>query len=723
MTLSTRAKEAIKTALAITIAYGIALSMGWGNPYWAAFSIVFISLDTYGQSMNKGAMRMLGTLVAGIVAVAIIGIAPQNRWLFITLLSTWVGFCTHRLGGSRHPFFWSYSGYVCIVIAMGVGSDVDNALPTAILRAQETGLGILVYGLVAMLLWPINSGPGFEVATAKVVSTQQQQFKAYLDLMARQGDSSTSQSLMAQDIQEQKQFGQLLEAAETDSHEIRELRTYWRLYQRQVTQLSETMERWRGSLAENQSFDPAGLIRNLNAFSEELDGRFTQMGRMLTHQEPEQHPVEVGLEIDNVQMQSLSHFDKAALTVIRTQLLRLETLTRSMFESVCYIKGFCTTAPELDMGPPVTAGLGILDLDRAAGVVRVMLVMWMSFFAILYIDGLPGGASIVTLTGTLGMVMALVPQVPTLFMFLPAFISTLLGGLLYLLVMPQLTSFWGLGILLFVMSYAIFYLFAAPRLKLVKLFAISMCLTIMSISNQQTYIFQVVSITTLMLPVVFILLAVTAYFPFDLRPRQSFQRLLCRYFRSCEYLMDAASRDPQAGKSCWLHWRKAFHNYEISSLPTKLGVWSKVLKTKSLPGTTPQQITELLIALQGLSHRLQQLNEERDTPQSPWLVRELREDVVTWRLKMAEAFRCLAGAPALENQNVFHRDMADIVSRLNRRIKEAVNQATGHDITEQEGENFYRLLGAYQGVSEALAGYVGSASAIAWTPWQEERFH
>ena len=35
MILSRKAKEAIKTALAITIAYGIALQMGWYKPMWA----------------------------------------------------------------------------------------------------------------------------------------------------------------------------------------------------------------------------------------------------------------------------------------------------------------------------------------------------------------------------------------------------------------------------------------------------------------------------------------------------------------------------------------------------------------------------------------------------------------------------------------------------------------------------------------------------------------
>ena len=38
MALSTRTKEAIKTGLAMAIAYGIALQMDWDRPYWAAFA-------------------------------------------------------------------------------------------------------------------------------------------------------------------------------------------------------------------------------------------------------------------------------------------------------------------------------------------------------------------------------------------------------------------------------------------------------------------------------------------------------------------------------------------------------------------------------------------------------------------------------------------------------------------------------------------------------------
>jgi len=64
MTLSPRFKEAFKTALAMVLAYGIALSMDWEKPMWAAFAIAAVSFATVGQSIHKGALRMLGTLAA-----------------------------------------------------------------------------------------------------------------------------------------------------------------------------------------------------------------------------------------------------------------------------------------------------------------------------------------------------------------------------------------------------------------------------------------------------------------------------------------------------------------------------------------------------------------------------------------------------------------------------------------------------------------------------------
>jgi hypothetical protein len=461
---------------------------------------------------------------------------------------------------------------------------------------------------------------------------------------------------------------------------------------------------------------------NLNGFATELDGRLTQIGRMLANQEPAQQPSAVDLEIDDTKVRHLSHFHKAALIVIRDQLRRMELLTRSLFAHAGCIKGFSPEAPALDDRPDATETCGLPDPDRMAGAVRAALIMWIAYLGMIYVDRFPAGADAVAVAGTFGLVIAGIPQVSIWLLFLPAFLSVLATGLIYFLVMPQLSSFLGLGALLFGVTFAIYYLLAAPKLNVAKLLSISMFMTVISVSNHQTYHFLVVSTTALMLPVVFICMGVTAYFPVDLRPRQSFLRLLGRYFQSCEYLMDALHQDPQKSASRLARLRAGFHLCEISSLPTKLGVWSKVLSMKALPGTTPQQITAMITALQGLSYRMQQLVEDRGQPQAPFLIQELRNDLVVWRTKMTEAFRCLAVEPSVDNQDRFHTEMTGIMERLNQRIEETVDKAA-KNITDREGENFYCLLGACRGVSDALADYVTSAGAIDWAPWREERFY
>ena len=77
---SRRVKESIKTALAMVITYGIALQMNWDNPYWAGYAVAFISLASIGQSLTKGAMRMLGTVIAMLVGLTLIALFAQEHW-------------------------------------------------------------------------------------------------------------------------------------------------------------------------------------------------------------------------------------------------------------------------------------------------------------------------------------------------------------------------------------------------------------------------------------------------------------------------------------------------------------------------------------------------------------------------------------------------------------------------------------------------------------------
>ena len=158
MTLSTRTKQAIKTGLAVVIAYAIAFNLGWEKPFWAAFAVVMISLDTGGQSLNKAGLRMLGTLVGGAVVFILIALFPQQRWLMMLSLSVYYGFCTYMMTGSKRPYFWFVSAFVCMVIMVdAIPFDPLRSFQIVVARVEETAMGILVYSLVSAFLWPRSS--------------------------------------------------------------------------------------------------------------------------------------------------------------------------------------------------------------------------------------------------------------------------------------------------------------------------------------------------------------------------------------------------------------------------------------------------------------------------------------------------------------------------------------------------------------------------------------
>ena len=719
--LSTRSKEAIKTGLAMTIAYGIALYMNWEKPYWAGFAVAFISLATTGQSLNKGALRMLGTVVTTVVALILIALFAQARWLFMLSLSAYIGFCTYMMGGAKHQYFWHVCGFVCTVICMDAGPNSAKAFETAILRSQETGLGILVYSLVAVFIWPNTSRAGFEDAACKLASTQKQLYRSYLDLMSGRREAGQAKALRAQEVQEQTRIGQLLEAAESDTYEIWEVRQQWGRYRSHAAELGEMLARWRLSFAEVKALDLPRLLPNLTAFGAEIDERLAQIGRMLANQAPEKHPVAMDLALDATAAGALSHFHKAALTVTRSRLQHLELLTQSMFVCLSDIRGFGRPVSKADATHLPSGGF-VLDPDRLMGAARVLLIMWLAFFALIYINGMPGGAGFVSMTVSFGMAMATMPQAPAALMYMPAAGGVLFAGLVHMFVMPKLSSFIGLGSLIFAVTFGICYLFATPRQVLGRAFGLAMFVTLASISNEQTYSFLKIANNALMFAILFLILNITEHVPFSLRPERAFLRLRGRFFRSCKYLMSTMRLNSQRNVTRNERWKTAFHAREVSTLPRKLGAWVPRIDTKAMSGTSPQQVQAVVTSMQGLTYRMQELLEERGHPQAPFLVQELRADIEAWHLRVQENFQRLSEDLAVEENETFRSKLNGILNRLEKNITGTLEKTAQGKISDREGENFYRLLGALRGVSEALVDSVGSISMIDWAQWKEERF-
>ena len=724
MVLSRRFKESFKTALAMVLAYGIALSMDWEKPMWAAFAIAAISFATVGQSLQKGALRMLGTLAAAAVSLTLVALLPQERWWLVVFLSAFVGLCTYRMGGSKRPYFWNVAGFVSLIICMESVPAAEHAFDIAVLRSLETGLGILCYTLVTVFLWPTGTAAQLDAAVCGLAATQHQLYQGHLRLLAGKGQGEDLQPLRLREVQQLGQFSDALAGARADTHEVWELRRQWARLEADFRETMAALARWRESFDEVQALDLPALIPDFPALAEELGTRLGQIERILSGEAPERQPKPLDPSLNTEAVGALSHFDRAALALFRGQLRRLESLTRSLFETAADIKGFAAASTR-PVEPTRTRAGVVLDADDLVAAVRVVAGVWLAYLLWIYVE-VPGGVGVVIMTGSLGMALATNPQLPMRLAFKPVALSIIFASILYIFVMPRLSSFTELGSLIFAVTFSICYLFYQPRQMLGRVAGLIIFVTMTGISNVQSYSFLSLANTALMFALVFTILALAAYLPFSPQPEKAFVRLLRRFFHSCAYLVSTlgweADSDAARRPTRLQRWRRSYHAGQIATLPQTLALWGKSIDPKLLAGTTPEQLQALIAEIQALGYRMQETLDARAAVRSLPAGPEVQTEIDTWRAGLKEIFRRLSLDPDAADHAGFRTLLDGKLGRLEAHIETALNQADRVSVPPAEAESAYRLLGAHRGLSEAVIAFAKQTVSIDWPRLREARF-
>ena len=719
--LSRRAKEAIKTGLAMTIAFGVALGMDWEKPYWAGFSVAMVSLATTGQSLNKGAMRMLGTLVAAVVALFLLALFPQERWLLMTALSAYLALCTYMIAGHSRVYFWFCSAFVCAVILVAVGPSSERAFLTAVERAQETGLGILVYSLIAAFLWPSTSRTDLEAASGKLIAVQHRLFRTYRDLMHGRGSAEASHAERLQEVGLAGQLAQALAAAETDSYTVWEVRHHWRRFRDDTTALGEALEHWRESFPEVSELDLARLFPTIDSFCDELDARFAAIAAIQAGEAPVCAPQAVVLEPETGETERLSHFQLAALAETRTQLARLEALSRELFETVRAIKT-AAVATATPRRPPGRIRLAI-DPDRVVAVVKVLATLWVAFLIWIYVDP-PGHSSFAQVAIVFALIFVMTPQLSPTVMFVPFLLGTVFAGLLYVFVMPRLSGYTELGLMIFTVTAGIYYIFSEPRQALAKMGAIVPFVVLISVQNQQTYSFAAYANSAAMIMLAISLNIVMAYIPFSPRPEKVFLRLFGRFFRQVDFLLARIAIDWEKTAGVSGRLKAALYRKDLVALSRKLAGYGKQIDSRTFPDNPPEKVEALVDSIGAVAFRMKELVEAREASQAEFFVRELLEDVRAWRLAIKEQLHLW-----VEDPEAAARQATDLQARLNqrlekleRRVEETFQKAGEGELRAEDYEHLYRVLGSFRGLSESSLAFIGIARGVNWGQWREARF-
>jgi uncharacterized membrane protein YccC len=710
-------RQAVRVALAMVVAYYISLSMGWDRPQWAGLAVALCSLATVGDSINKGLLRILGTFLAGGIALMLAALFPQDRWAYLLVATLYIAFCSYMMASTSRWYFWFIGGYVMALLAMAGGPEGSTLFETTVLRLQQTTMGLVVYMIIANVLWPVRAAPVFDRALSQVLMAQRGLFKRYRAQLAGAVADDEVGKLRAEAAHVVSELPSIQNSAELDSFDVWDKRHQWRRCVADLADLNDALESTHYAISDLTGVELATLTPRLDNAAEEIETRFAQIQRMIDGDPPRQKPRKIGDMVDSAALEPLTHFNRAAVLIFLDLLERLDRISRRLFDTVADIRGFGPkTTPTTEA---LSGGPSAFDPDRLSAALRTFVALWAILLACIYVPGLPMPPGVVPMTAAIAIQLSIFPYMALSATVIPGLGATALAWLFHVFVMPHLHSYIGLGAGIFLVIFLVMILMAKPQYALGRPIVTSFFVMVILVQNEQTYN----PVFAMNYGIAFIL-ALTAVwiaglFPISFSPRPAFLGRLERFFTSCRRLTESVRGVGEGTRSSFA---LAYHILIARYHPGKIRPWIARQPAVAEGRIDRDRLYALADSLEMLSARLRHLVDLRDLHQADELRNELRGDVRSWRLAIQEILGQLAQDPKLVDAQALRERLDSKLARLTKRIESTINGLPVNAVTTNELMNMFRLLGGYRGVSEAIVVVAERAGDIDWDAIREERF-
>ncbi len=146
----------INSFVAAMLALYIAFSIGLPRPYWAMLTVYITVQPLSGALRSKAVYRVIGTILGGTAAVALVPNLVNAPIVLSLALATWVGFCLYVSLLDRTPrsYVFLLAGYTAAIIGFPSVNAPDLIFDTALSRVEEITLGIVCAALVHTIFFP-----------------------------------------------------------------------------------------------------------------------------------------------------------------------------------------------------------------------------------------------------------------------------------------------------------------------------------------------------------------------------------------------------------------------------------------------------------------------------------------------------------------------------------------------------------------------------------------
>ncbi|HDM8164637.1 TPA: FUSC family protein [Vibrio harveyi] len=724
--MNEKIKFATKVALSLTLAYLIPFAMGWPQASTAATTVMLIaSTGSRRESLAKGTLRVLGTLVGAVIGLLLVGMFAQDRLLYMLSVSVVVSFIFYfRNAYQKDPTLLALTGVM--VLMMSNGGDAEGAFMYGVDRAYMTIFGVVLYTLVGTFLWPTKTEQNLRQLIEQLNQAQQALFNAILQNFeqktALQQDVVTNVEATENDEAPSPTIDELLEkvfAAQnaleqrfaTVSVECSDVSAYmkeWQLavhFNKQITQELSVAAHSHFSHQQDRS-----CINNFDQATQEIQQLFKISQEMWANEGAAYRAQELNIEYNQAALADASHLVKgSALTLGHLLKLMHQSLSR-LAESISCIDSVTNNVSFKQELPKQKSKFLWWDAENFKTAVKTFTTYWVAGLIWIYFNP-PGGYSFVTFSTIFMSLLSFVPVHPFMLLILFTF-GFLFAVPSYVFILPGLELGAELGLFIFIYTFIGFYLFKGP----VTIFYM-IGLFVLGLDNNMTYHFGILmTIMTLFYMVVFMIIF-SHYLPFSSRPEHLFLTLKERYFR---HVGDLFASYHQQSESSFKKLKRSLHLVTLNVSSKKLMVWGSKINHKLFDKTPPEAIGAFSKSCNALSNHVNILIAAEQKLLSNRLIKQLRSKHTDSILPL------MAGALAShqttdELNSVFEQYSQDYQSFENK-LEEFFSELDLSDYAYSEIAGFYILLNLKRNVFEAINQCKQTYEDIDWVNLRQKRF-
>jgi uncharacterized membrane protein YccC len=141
------ANEAMKTALACSLAIWITYTYAWPEPYWSCMAIVLSRHADRSASWLLLSKQSCGVALGTFIGIATLTVS-QSAFLFCLLFAVWTGAVAYRCAVDPSSSFCRFAGFTATTVAMAGLFQNNPEVNIALIRGAQILLGIFLAAIV-----------------------------------------------------------------------------------------------------------------------------------------------------------------------------------------------------------------------------------------------------------------------------------------------------------------------------------------------------------------------------------------------------------------------------------------------------------------------------------------------------------------------------------------------------------------------------------------------